>query len=85
MIVALLFFFWIENGFSRITKEFASKDSLGTSEYYNILANTKFLPIPHGYNVPKGKELTIAGHGHFEVQSFPQTVEPSGTSPMAQG
>ena len=47
----------IENGFSRTTKEFASKDSLGTSEYYNILANTKFLPIPHGYYHPETYRL----------------------------
>ena len=47
----------IKNGFSRTTKEFASKDSLGASEYYDILANTKFLPIPHGYYHPETYRL----------------------------
>ncbi len=47
----------IKNGFSRTTKKFGSKDSLGASEYYDILANTKFLPIPHGYYHPETYRL----------------------------
>jgi len=47
----------IKNGFSRTTKEFASKNSLQASEYYDILNNTKFLPIPHGYYHPETYRL----------------------------
>tara|TARA_Y100000590_G_scaffold415231_1_gene512822 strand:+ start:2617 stop:3474 length:858 start_codon:yes stop_codon:yes gene_type:complete len=47
----------IKDGFTRTTKEFASKDSLGSAEYYNVISNTKFLPVPHGYYHPETYRL----------------------------
>jgi len=47
----------VKNGFSRATKKFGSKDSLSSVEYYEILKDTKFLPIPHGYYHPETYRL----------------------------
>ena len=47
----------VKNGFSRATKKFGSKDSLSSVKYYEILKDTKFLPIPHGYYHPETYRL----------------------------
>ena len=58
--------------FINLTEEFSSKKSINTDDYYKILNNSVFAPIPHGYFHPETYRLYEA----LEAGSIPIIENP---------